>query len=402
MLAMGHFGWVKAPFRIPSVGSRPRGVDGVVLCVGLMVLAGILLVPASFKGTPFLEGIQDASATLRGACRFSDLAQDIVGCRAIAEDRPAYLPLIRGCRELGIDWPLWHASTHPPTAFLLVAPVAPLSWPRASMIWGWFMVGLLFGALWLLGVPWMRALGLTPVVLMWPPVAASLGQLTLVWLFGIALGYACLKRYPLGCGIGVGLAALTKFLPGILAILFLAPARRRAWAGLALVWGLALAVLLVKSPACLAEYLRVNPANAAAMMRRGDNSGLLLTAWRATGIWGGLSIGALLLMLLWCHRGDFRQDQWPKVERLWVMLSYLAVALLPIAWVYSRAPLTVVFLYLARAGTPLGLGLGGLAGVVPLFTPAWGSGSVLPLVSVDILAGLALLVSHPTVARNGD
>lgn len=176
-----------------------------------------------------------------------------------------------------------------------------------------------------------------------------------------------------------------------LAVLFLPRRRWGAWLGLALVWGAALALLLLLSPDCVTEYMQVNRTNAAAMMHRQDNSSLLLAAYIREG-WAGVLVGvAFLGMVTWRHRGDFVRLGEPLADaRLWALFSYLTVVCLPIAWGYSRAPLIAVFAYLLGTRRRVALVFVGLAVAVSTFMPVWGQKSVGPLIAVDLLAGLAL------------
>ncbi len=375
--------------------------ETLLLVGGLCVLITILLLPPELKGSFFLNSLQYVARTLRGEAPNSDVATDIVGWRAIASGRPAYPVLADGLREMGIKWNVRHVSTHPPTAFLLVAPVAALPWAQASLVWAWLMIGALCLSFVLLGISFKGALGLTLLALLWPPVGASLGQLTLVWLLGVAIGYSCLRRYPIGCGVGIGLASLTKLVPGAFVLLFLKQPHRKAWLGFGLVWSLALTVLAVAAPTCLEEYFRVNQSNAAVTMQRGDNSGLLVAVWRQVGWAGGVGVVAFLAALVWRYREDFRrQGEGLSSERLWILFSYLTVALLPIAWGYSRAPLIPALVFMARSRSWAAIILTMAAVAIPLFTPVWGRASVWPLLGVDLLVGLGLWVVRPQSGIN--
>ncbi len=59
-------------------------------------------------------------------------------------------------------------------------------WPRCSGRGSCWACSHSLSPLWTLVVV---ALGLTPIALAWPPVATSLGQFTIVWLLGFAVGF---------------------------------------------------------------------------------------------------------------------------------------------------------------------------------------------------------------------
>jgi Glycosyltransferase family 87 len=202
-----------------------------VAALGAIVLFLILFSPAARNLLPYPSALHSAARTLKGASAPSDLAADIIGLRAMARQEDAYPILGPAAKALGLQWPVNHVSTHPPTACLLVAPVAFLPWPLAAMLWAWMMLALLAFSFRLHGLPWLLALGLTPIALLWPPVATSLGQLTIIWLWGFALGFRNRQHNHFLAGIGLGLAALTKLVPGLMIILFLSKKRWHAFRG---------------------------------------------------------------------------------------------------------------------------------------------------------------------------
>lgn len=374
----------------------PRS-DYVILALGLLFLLLLLSSRGSFDILSYRGTLQQASLTLRGQVPFSDLAQDVVGFRALVERRDAYPILGPAMRSLGIDWNVRHASTHPPTAYLLVAPVAYLSWSWASALWAWLMLGLLYLSFRSLGLRPLVALGLTPLAVLWPPVATSLGQMTLVWLFGITAAYAWARERPFASGIALGLAAMTKLFPGLLIILFL---RNRLWRGvlgLVAVGVVSLLVLVWLSPAFLSQYAGVNESNSLATILRQDNSSLPASAFRAAG-WPGV-IGVLLFLSLVISANRDCLASWRESEpslKLWMLGFYLTVVLLPIAWIYSVAPLLPVILFLLRQEGRAAQVAGLAALAIPFAATPWGVNSVAPLVTVHVAVGVGLiLVGRP-------
>ena len=112
-----------------------------------------------------VEFLERASATLKGEGVASDLAQDIIGFQALVRHADPYPVLGPAYQKMGLDWGMQHPSTHPPMAFLLVAPIAFLPWNLASAAWAWFMLVLLVLTFRCFGTSWKAAIGLTPLVL---------------------------------------------------------------------------------------------------------------------------------------------------------------------------------------------------------------------------------------------
>jgi hypothetical protein len=150
-------------------------------------------------------------ATLRGEGPESDLGQEVIGARSLVRREDPYRVLAPICAESGM-WCGNGRSTHPPTAFLLALPLAAFPWRVAYAVWGFAMLATLAVASRALGAPWPLAAAIAPLSLVWPPVAWSLGQVTPIWLLGIALGWRYRRR-----AAAAGVAALTKLLPALVA-----------------------------------------------------------------------------------------------------------------------------------------------------------------------------------------
>src|SRR5919202_5036137 len=131
---------------------RPVAVWLVVAAVELGVLLTIPA-PANPDKPGRAGGLRTAAAQLRGDGPPVDLVQDYVGARDIARGREAYPVLTRAYASVGLAWPAPHRSTHPPTAFLLVLPVAWLPWKAGAAVWMVLMLAALAGAYWALGAP---------------------------------------------------------------------------------------------------------------------------------------------------------------------------------------------------------------------------------------------------------
>jgi uncharacterized membrane protein len=81
------------------------------------------------------------------------------------------------------------------------------------------------------------------------------------------------------------------------------------------------------------------------------------------------------------------------------LFSYLSVALLPIAWPYSRVPLILALVYMVRSRHRGAIILAIMAVAIPVFFPVWGAKSIAPLVGMDLLVGLGLWLLYPTEAK---
>jgi hypothetical protein len=374
------------------LSSRVPFSDHAILAIGSLILLELLFLNGLHRSPAYL-GL-DASYVLKGQAPFEDIAQDMVGFRALVEHSDPYPILGPAFRDIGINWNVDHASTHPPTCFLLVAPIAYLPWQWASTLWAWFMAGLLFLSFHFYGLRWRVALGLTFIALLWPPVATSLGQTTILWLCGLAWAYSFLHRNPFWSGAGIAIASFAKLLPLVLIAVCLCKRLWRGITGVALFWALALGFLLSIAPGSLLRYAEVNASNSLDIFLRNDNSSLLATGYRTAG-WPGVACALLFLALVVATNRDCltRAGTEPALMlRLWMVFSYLAVALLPIAWIYSIVPLLPVVLFLLSKGR-LDLTLISVAAIlIPEFAPAWGKGSVGPLVTVNILVGIGLIL----------
>ena len=362
--------------------------------LGALVLLVILLLPESDAYYLDKTTLENVSDTLKGHGAVSDLVQDIIGYRAMVRQQNAYPILGSAGKELDlVGWDVVeHASTHPPTDFVMVAPIGFLPWPLAAMIWAWLMLALLACAFRIYGLPWLIALGLTPIALLWPPVSTSLGQFTIIWLLGFAIGYRYMRRNHFLSGVGIGLAAVTKIIPVIMIVLFLSKKRRNAIIGMLLVGLLALACVISLHPASIYQYIQVNQSNSIAMTLRSDNASLLGTSCRWCGAWGVILVFIFLALIFWANRRAIfeRGTQFPTIT-LWMLLTYVSVVLLPVSWVYSLVPLlpVIVFLLVRRRVSTLFIGL--LCLGIPFFTPIWGLNSVLPLLMITVLIGIGLI-----------
>jgi hypothetical protein len=306
-----------------------------------------------------IDLLRELLRVLTGLCPFSDIAQDFYGFRALVLRADAYAPIGAALKTMGLDWPILHASTHPPTAYLLTAPVAFLPWPLASAVWAWLMIAAVVASLRLYGLRWRWIALVLAVCLVWPPFVYSLSQITPLWLLGLALAYRHQEK-PCAAGAWIAFASLTKFFPALLLVPFVLRRQWSALAGFAAVWLAALALITALHPGALGQYLAVNQGNSLEMIARPDNAAFLPVVFALAG-WPGVVFGfAFLGWFAWRGRAD------------WHTWEFLAVALLPIAWSYSLLPLLPEILRdrkkpLVLAGVALTFLMPGFGTITPLF-----------------------------------
>ncbi len=388
-----------------------RLLDNVILIVGAGVLLWLLLLP-TFTGWPvrYPDSLGYASTTLKGRVHFSDFATTVVGFRALYNRTDPYAVLGPALKEIGIDWNVIHGSTHPPTSYLMAAPVAFFPWPVASALWAWLMLCLIVFSYRLYGLSWKLSLGLMPLTLLWPPASVSLGQLTIVWMFGLALGYHFKGRRLFWSGAGVGLASILKFLPGIVIFIFLVKRRWAAVLGFVAVWALSLSLVTLLNSAAVPRYLeeqlvtkRVyeqnNPASTpistpSFVIQRTDNSAPLLVSYRYAG-WLGVALLLLLFTaIVFANRECFYERDGTPSTRGWMIVSYLAVACLPIFWLYSLLPLLPVIGYLFFRRKVVTTAICVYSLLIPSIYIWGGDQSAAPIASVCILIGLAFILDR--------
>jgi hypothetical protein len=348
---------------------------------GLVVAGIVLLPPPSRPVDARVVGLQYAASAVRGEGPRADLAQDYLGARALRHGDDAYPVLGPKLKTIGVHWNVQERSTHPPTAFLLALPISWLSWPLAEQVWAIVMVVAILAAVWLVMGSGRGAILGGALVLLWPPAAWSVQQLTPIWLLAVALAFRWRAR-PTRAGLVIGLAALTKITPLVLVVPF---ALKRQWKAVYAatgVVGAAGAALLVWQPGALTAYLDEGRSASEAQLHRTDNAGAIVAASHAAGRPGVVAVAVLMVGIaaagvLWRERSGSRWI-WP----------WLSVAVLPIAWIYSLLPLLPGLLVAMRRDAARGWAWAALvppAVVIP-FGSAFGAGGI--VVSM-CLAGVA-------------
>lgn len=367
--------------------------DWVIFIVGIVIFGLLLLISDLPDSMIYVSTVRASIQALKGQSDPSDLAQDVIGFRALARQQNPYPVLGLAVRELGMEWDVKHLSTHPPTVFLFVAPIAFLPWGLAAMLWAWAMLGLLGCTFRMYGMSWQAAWGWTCIAFFWPPILTSLGQITIIWLFGWAIGYHYSRRHSWVSGLGIGVASLTKLVPILMVACFVSNKKRWhvLW-GLLLVWGIALVILILLSPQALFQYVDTNRLNSVEMILRDDNASLLAVGYRSLG-WLGTGCGlAFLGLVVWANKDRLfdpsdRSPSW----NLWMVMSYVIVNLLPVFWIYSFTPLLPVIISLLTKRKLFSVFIGGTCLAVPFIVPSWGSVTVFPFVVINLLLGIGLI-----------
>jgi hypothetical protein len=254
------------------------------------------------------------------------------------------------------------------------------------------MLAAIAGAWWAMGASPALSAALAPLTLIWPPAAWSLGQLTPLWLFGVALAWR-LRDRPVGAGAAIALASLTKLLPALLLIPLLVAGRRRVLQGFASVWAAAFA-LIAFQPHVLERYVHLAGSVAREQAARGENSALLWAAGHKFGVPGvavGIAlVGAVTALSLRRLRRRRAVDRWS-----WDVWSWASVALLPIAWIYSLLPLLPALVHILCRGRAAARSLALVTLAMPFFLDPFGLPSGTRLALATACLGLSLLVAAP-------
>ena len=299
-----------------------------------------------FRGAPseipYLATIHAASDAMTGISRPADIAQDFYGFWALVSGHDPYAILGPALKNIGVDWPVDSPSAHPPTSFLLVAPVAWLPWPRSFLAWSWAMIGALLLCFHASGFSWKTSLLLMALALLWPPTIWGLYQTTIVWVLGVMLAYQFHSSRPILAGAFIALASFTKFLPAILLMPLIV---RRGWKaplGFLLSWLCALATIQILDPRAISRFIQVNPANYSRHFLRGDNASplALILAGRLSAL--EIALVVILAVMLVIAAATLFKRAWsgaPITFAEWAFFSYLSVALLPILWSFAILPL---------------------------------------------------------------
>lgn len=358
--------------------------QNIVLALGLCCLLSILTMRPPTVMRTYVDGLRAVSGVLRAEFVYTDIATDILGFRAIAKDTDPYLPLTTYFLPEGFVWELPTASTHPPSAHLLTAPVAFLPLPVAVSAWSWLMLCLLGASYYLLGLTPKAAIGLACLSLLWPPVMTSLAQLTIIWLFGVVVAIRVGRRFG---GVALALAAMTKLAPALLILPFLIKRQWSTVAAFAATSMVALGLLLALSPSVVWRYVEVNRTNMVTVADRADNASPIVSATRAGGRIGGAAVVLFALTLI---AMAVKRDLTEAI----LLVNYAIVLLLPIAWIYSPCVLIPMFVWFLKAGPSWRAGLTVVSIYALSIGPLFGGAAALPIALAMVLPGVGFLADE--------
>jgi hypothetical protein len=256
------------------------------------------------------------------------------------------------------------------------------------------MLAALAAAYWALGTPLGPAVALAPLTVVWPPGGWSMGQLTPLWLLGLALAWR-LRDRPSCAGAAIALASLTKLLPALSLLPFLLLRRWSVLRGFAIVWVAAVALLLVLDAGATERYLHIVRTTGRDQAARGENSALL---WAADHNYGAAGVAvAILLVCAVLVRALWRLPRRDGLDRSsWDGVGWATVALLPIAWIYSLLPLLPTLARLVRRGGLVAAGLALVTFVMPFLVDPFGLPGGVRLAFATAALGASCIVARPT------
>jgi hypothetical protein len=368
----------------------------LVFTLGVLFFLIFLLMPVLFSKSKTSTGIGDSlsysAATFYGMSN-TDLAQDIIGFRAMVMRENVYPNLGLAHAKLGLDFPVDAKSTHLPTTFLFVAPIAFLTWRYASMSWALLMLLGIICTFRILGFAWPRAMGYGFLSILWLPVMMSFGQLTILWLLFVAIAYTTLNKNPFASGFFIGLASLIKLFPAVMMAPFLLQKKWDAIYGFLLAVGIGITGVFLISPKAICEYMD-SPQNIQATILRSDNSSLFNVGYRYFGMQGILIAIFLLGIFLLLNRKQLCVGERIIQEQSWMFWTFLSVTLLPVIWIYSLVPLLPIILNFMRSKDIIVKLIGWASIIIPIWGYPWGDQSVPFIAGVTLLIGIGVTITN--------
>ena len=361
----------------------------------MLFLILIWIAPGNKDIWTYPDVVLSGPVKLKGNASITEIGQDIYGFRALISGLDPYANLHNAVPLIGAEWQDGSPTTHPPTAFLLTAPIAFLPAKIAFAAWAWLMITAIVISLRIHHFSWPFAIILGLLSMLWPPTITSLGNNPCVWMLGLALAYRERNRSPFLAGVWVGVASFTKLLPAGMLSLFLIKKKWSALAGFMFSWGAVLTLLHILSPTAVFRYIEVNKYVSPSWITSIGNGSPLVFLLRYFGLPGlGVGLAVILLMVclnwrVWLNRdADISPDAWH-------LFSLLTVIFLPITWTYSIAPLLPGLLILACSNTPKRLlGLLGLAGPVAAVILGLPSSGVILALLIPYCLNWILVIDH--------
>jgi len=345
----------------------------------LKLLLFLIFLTITIFYTPNKNQIYFSIYALAGIPMPSDIAQDFIGFRRMVDGRDIYPVMSLAVQEIGVttDWePI--KSTHPPTAYLLTAPIAFLPWNQAATIWAWISIILIFISLLALKLSFSTSIFATIALLIWPPSAYSLGQFTALWLVAISLAWRFRDRIYLP-GVLIAIASLTKFFPALLILPFIYKRKWKSVLAFFGVWVFAIVIVLIICPTAINQYLMANKENMTIVFNHQINGSLFYILPSRLGFYGWILLGSFFSLVIYLSR---------KLDS-WILLQYLTVALLPFLWTYSLLPLLPIIIHSLKRDI-ISKSIGFLVLLIPLIFPTKGSAGA-PFNALEvILIGLCI------------
>ena len=235
--------------------------------------------------------------------------------------------------------------------------------------------------------------------LFWPPIATSLDQITILWLFGLTMAYHHRNKHPFLSGLFIGIASFTKLLPGVVIVPFIIRRKWKTVSGFILSWLTAVGIIFLLSPKTIIRYFEVNRTNTIDIIMRPDNGSFLIFLYRKAGTLGLLITAVMVFLLLALVYKKYRQEPEKEMSKdEWNLYAFIAVLLLPIAWIFSIAPLLPNLLLLLQDKRLIIRLITIIAIIPPIIAPPWGDSSTLGLFGFFILSGIAFVLAQSSIA----
>lgn len=378
--------------------------DNFILAIGIIVFIVLLFqanpsphyLSENYSFSTMSNNIKFSGSLLKLKTGLGDFAQDVVGFRALYFNREAYPILGKAFKDIGIEWDVQHVSTHPPTAYLFAAPIAFLPLKYMGATWNLLTIILIYFLCKIYGFSWKASLGLTPIAIAWTPIAWSGAQITLIWLVGLACAYRFRKSKLILSGASVGMASLTKFFPALGIAIFTIRKEWKALIGFILIWAIALTLIQSMNSSAIFQFINANiyHNNSIDTINRVDNGSFFIHAYQILGISGVLMVFLFLASILYLNREALTKGKSDSL-RTWMLVSYFSVALLPIAWVYSLAPVLPLIYYFLSKKNLLLSALAVIVFIIPIYCgPFTDSKNYISIIL--LLLGFGFIVDRPS------
>jgi Glycosyltransferase family 87 len=357
----------------------------------LLLLVGRQVnLPYDSRGNLYADGgLVPAVRQLLGRPDIRGFYVDYASAHALTHGKDAYAnssDLFRGLG--GPAWAVNGANPHPPTLLIAVLPFTLLSYGPALAAWTLAMVAVFIATLRLVGVRFGYAVAIGVGLALTFPGAYAIGNPVPIIGLGVALAYRY-RDNPILAGLGIAVAALPKGSGLILALPFLFAARIRTVISAAVFYAIAALVPLAWQGNVWTRYLDAGLKSINANAHgRADNASLLFLAHS---LWGmSYKTTTVLLSLVTIGLVLWQRDLfWPT--------TWAAVAMLPIAWMYSLLTLVPLVAFAVLRAPRRTAAVAVLAAAVTIGSPPsgqWPTG-VFPVV-IGLVVAMYVLISPKT------